>query len=90
MARGSAGLPDELYDRVVALPGVRRAAPALQIPGNLVGPKGQRGVTLLGADPRFVQLRGNLLKGFSSNRCRPAGHDRGAGAGGEGDRGQHR
>ncbi|MET0604673.1 MAG: hypothetical protein ABW167_22025, partial [Baekduia sp.] len=42
MARASAGLPDELYDRVVAMPGVRRAAPALQLPGNLVGPKGQR------------------------------------------------
>jgi putative ABC transport system permease protein len=69
MARASAGLPDELYDRVVALPGVRRAAPALQLPGNLVGPKGQRGVTLLGADPRFVQLRGNLLKGFSSKHA---------------------
>ncbi len=66
MARGSAGLPDDLYDRVIALPGVRRAAPALQLPGNLVGPDGQLGVTLFGADPRIVQLRGNLLKGFSS------------------------
>jgi putative ABC transport system permease protein len=66
MGRGSAGLPDELYHRVIALPGVRRAAPALQLPANLVGPNGQRGVSLLGADPRIVQLRGNLLKGFSS------------------------
>ncbi len=67
VVRGSDGLPDALYDQVIALPGVRRAAPVLQIPGNLVGPKGQRGVTLFGADPRIVQLRGNLLKGFSSN-----------------------
>jgi putative ABC transport system permease protein len=67
VARGAAMLPDELYDRVIALPGVRRAAPVLQIPGNLVGPNGQRGVTLFGADPRIVQLRGSLLKGFSSN-----------------------
>jgi putative ABC transport system permease protein len=67
VVRGPAGLPDALYDRVIALPGVRRAAPVLQVPGNLVGPKGQRGVTLFGADPRIVQLRGNLLKGFSSN-----------------------
>ena len=67
VARGSAMLPGELYDRVIALPGVRRAAPVLQIPGNLVGPDGQRGVTLFGADPRIVQLRGSLLKGFSSN-----------------------
>jgi putative ABC transport system permease protein len=67
VARGSAMLPDELYDRVIALPGVRRAAPVLQLPGNLVGPDGERGVTLFGADPRIVQLRGSLLKGFSSN-----------------------
>ncbi len=67
MSRGAGGLPDELYDRVIALPGVRRAAPALQLPGNLVGPRGQRGVTLFGADPRIVQLRGTLLQGFSSN-----------------------
>jgi putative ABC transport system permease protein len=66
ISRGSAGLPDRLYERVIALPGVRRAAPALQIPGNLVGPRGQRGVTLFGADPRIVRLRGDLLKGFSS------------------------
>jgi putative ABC transport system permease protein len=66
VARGSATLPDALYDRVIALPGVRRAAPVLQLPGNLVGPDGQRGVTLFGADPRIVQLRGSLLKGFSS------------------------
>jgi putative ABC transport system permease protein len=67
ISRGSVGLPDQLYDQVIALPGVRRAAPALQLPGNLVGPHGQRGVTLFGADPRIVRLRGNLLKGFTSN-----------------------
>jgi putative ABC transport system permease protein len=66
LARGGAGVPEQTYDAVVRLPGVRRAAPILQLPGNLVGPKGQRGVTLFGADPRIVQLRGNLLKGFSS------------------------
>jgi putative ABC transport system permease protein len=66
MSRGAAGLPDGLYDQVIALPGVLRAAPVLQVPGNLVGPRGERGVTFFGADPRIVRLRGNLLKGFSS------------------------
>jgi putative ABC transport system permease protein len=66
LSRGGVGVPEQLYDQVVRLPGVRRAAPVLQLPGNLVGPKGERGVTLFGADPRIVQLRGNLLKGFSS------------------------
>jgi putative ABC transport system permease protein len=65
LSRGSAGLPDQMYDQIMALPGVLRAAPVLQLPGNLAGPRGQRGVTLFGADPRIVQLRGNLLKGFS-------------------------
>ena len=66
LARGGIGMPEAMYDRVVALPGVRRAAPILQLSGNLVGPRGQRGVTLFGADPRIVRLRGNLLKGFTS------------------------
>jgi putative ABC transport system permease protein len=66
LSRGSAGMPEETYDKVIALPGVRRAAPVLQVPGNLVGPRGQRGVTFFGADPRIVRLRGNLLKGFTS------------------------
>jgi putative ABC transport system permease protein len=66
MSRGSSGLSERTYGQVIALPGVVRAAPVLQLPGNLVGPRGQRGVTLLGADPRIVQLHGDLLKGFSS------------------------
>lgn len=65
LARGSAGMPEAVYDQVIAIPGVRRAAPVLEVPGNLVGRKSQRGVTLFGADPRVVKLRGNLLQGFS-------------------------
>jgi putative ABC transport system permease protein len=65
-SRGSAGMPEQTYEQVIALPGVRRAAPALQIPGNLVGPRGDHGVMFFGADPRIVQLRGNLLQGFKS------------------------
>jgi putative ABC transport system permease protein len=65
VSRGTVGMPDQLYDRVIDLPGVRRAAPGLQLPGNLVGPSGQRAVTLFGADPRIVRLRGTLLRGFS-------------------------
>jgi len=66
LSRGSAGMPEQTYEQVIALPGVRRAAPGLQVPGNLVGPRGQRGVTLFGADRRMVRLRGNLLQGFTS------------------------
>lgn len=66
LSRGTAGIPESTYDDIVALPGVRRAAPVLQVPGNLVGPAGQNGVLFFGADPRIVRLRGNLLKGFNS------------------------
>jgi putative ABC transport system permease protein len=65
IARGGAGMPQAIYDEVIALPGVRRAAPILEKPGNLVGPRGQQGVTLYGGDPRILSLRGNLLRGFS-------------------------
>jgi len=65
-ARGATTIPEQAYARIVALPGVLRAAPALQVPGNLVGPRGAADVTFFGADPRIVKLRGELLRGFSS------------------------
>jgi putative ABC transport system permease protein len=67
LSRGSSNIPESTYDQIVALPGVRRAAPVLQVSGNLVGTHGQRGVMIFGADPRIVKLRGNLLKGFQSS-----------------------
>ena len=60
------GMPADVYDRSSAIPGVRRAAPVLQLSGNLEGPRGQRGVTVFGADPRIVRLKGNLLKGSAA------------------------
>jgi putative ABC transport system permease protein len=65
LSRGQTGMPEELYGKVAALPGVRSAAPVLEVPGNLLGRRGERDVTLLGADPRIVRLPGNLLKGFT-------------------------
>lgn len=66
LSRGNVGMPSGVYDQVLAIPGVRRAAPALQLNGNVEGPRGQRGVTVFGADPRIVRLKGNLLSGFTS------------------------
>lgn len=65
-ARSPDGFPQSTYDAVRDLSGVRNAAPILQAPANLVGPDGSRGVTVFGADPRIVQLRGSLLQGFSA------------------------
>jgi putative ABC transport system permease protein len=66
LSRGNVGMPAAVYEQVLAIPGVRRAAPALQLYGNVQGPRGQRGVTVFGADPRIVRLKGNLLSGFTS------------------------
>jgi putative ABC transport system permease protein len=66
LSRGQGGFPESTYDAIVRRPGVVRAAPVLQLPGNLVGPRGERGVTFLGADPRIVKLKGKLLQGFNS------------------------
>lgn len=66
VARSPAGLPQAAYDAASDLPGVRIAAPLLQAQANLVGPEGRRGITVFGADPRIVKLRGSLLSGFSA------------------------
>lgn len=65
VARGPDGLPVSLADRLRTIDGVRIAAPVLQVQANVVGPRGQQPVTIFGADPRVVQLRGNLLEGFT-------------------------
>ncbi len=67
VARGPDGLPEQAFDEIARLPGVRRAAPILQAQANLVGPHGRQSVTLFGADPRIVRLRGSLLQGFSAD-----------------------
>ncbi len=67
VARSPAGLPQSTFDAVRDLPGVRIAAPLLEAQANLVGPDGSRGITVFGADPRIVQLRGNLLQGFTAD-----------------------
>jgi putative ABC transport system permease protein len=69
LSRGAKPFPEQVYGQVIALPGVERAAPVLQVPANLVGPADTRDVILLGADPRIVKLRGNLLKGFRSSEA---------------------
>lgn len=65
-ARGSQGFPERLLDQVQRLPGVRSAAPILEVQANVVGPKGQQAVYLIGADPGFVRLGGSLLRHFSA------------------------
>lgn len=66
-ARDPNGFDESLLSSVRALPGVRSAAPILEAQANLIGPKGRRrSVDFIGADPRFVNLGGTLLRHFSA------------------------
>jgi putative ABC transport system permease protein len=67
LARGGTGFSEQTYDSVLAVRGVARAAPILQVPGSVSGPSGERDLMFFGADPRIVQLRGNLLQGFRTS-----------------------
>lgn len=69
VARGSGGVPQRISDVVRDMPGVRIAAPVLQVEAHLVGPRGSHPVTVFGADPRAVRLRGSLLQGFTPNEA---------------------
>jgi putative ABC transport system permease protein len=61
VARGPDGFPQAVAGQLRSA-AIRRAAPVLQAPGSLVGPRGRRPVTLVGADPRTIRLRGGLLR----------------------------
>lgn len=61
-ARDAHGLPASLISQVRKLPGVRVAAPLLEVSANAVGPKGSDSVELVGADGTLPQLEGALVK----------------------------
>ncbi len=63
-ARGPTGFDERLLAQVQRLPGVRQAAPVLEVPASAVGPSGQRGVELIGVDPRFALRGSTLLRRF--------------------------
>lgn len=69
VGRGGDGFSERTVEAVAALPGVRIAAPILQVQANVVGPGGARAVTVFGADPRTVKLRGSLLRGFTAREA---------------------
>lgn len=61
-SRGPGGMDQRVLREVQALPGVRTAAPVLEQSANAVGPSGQRGVELIGIDPRLALKGSRLLK----------------------------
>jgi putative ABC transport system permease protein len=69
-ARGPYGINAGIVPAIARLPGVRTAAPVLEVRANVRGPRGVRGVTLLGGDLRLASLDGRLMRAFASRNLR--------------------
>lgn len=65
-ARGPDGFDERLLTQVRDLSGVTSALPVLERQANVIGPRGQRAVDLVGTDPRFAHAGGPLLRRFSA------------------------
>src|ERR1700704_865697 len=61
-ARDNRGFDGSLLNQVASLPGVRAAVPVLEQNANVVGPRGQQSVDLVGTDPRLAHLGGRIVK----------------------------
>ncbi len=61
-ARAAGGFEESVLRRVRHLPGVRVAAPLLEINANAIGPKGSDSVELVGADSSLSELDGSLVR----------------------------
>jgi len=61
-ARDAHGLPEKLVTEARHLPGVRVAAPLLEVSANAVGRKGSASVELVGADGTLAELKGALVR----------------------------
>jgi putative ABC transport system permease protein len=61
-ARDAHGLPEKLVTEARHLPGVRVAAPLLEVSANAKGPKGSQSVELVGADGTLAELKGGLVR----------------------------
>lgn len=66
VARSPHGFSERLLPQVQGTPGVSAAAPVLETYATVAGPKGNRPVVLVGADPRFARLGGPLLRRFTA------------------------
>jgi putative ABC transport system permease protein len=66
IARDPQGFDERLLIKVRQLPGVLAAAPVLQRSVSVIGPSGAESVDLIGVDPSFVRLEGQLLAHVSA------------------------
>jgi putative ABC transport system permease protein len=61
-ARSAQGFPESTLEAVRRIPGVRVAAPLLEVGAQAIGPRGSESVQLVGADPSLAQLGGALVR----------------------------
>jgi putative ABC transport system permease protein len=61
VGRDPHGFPESMLGRVRGIPGVRTAAPLLEVGANAIGPKGSESVQLIGANPSLSRLGGTLV-----------------------------
>ncbi len=62
VAREEQGFPQRTLSLVRQIPGVRAAAPLLEVQANAIGPRGSASVELVGADSSLSDLGGALVR----------------------------
>lgn len=67
-ARSPEGFDQRILGEVQSLPGVVAAEPVLEVKANILGPRGQRAVDLIGTDPHFARTAGPLLHHFTATQ----------------------
>ncbi len=60
-ARSPSGFGEAMLSAVERVPGVAAVAPVLERSASIVGRGGERPITLVGLNPRFLSLKGNVL-----------------------------
>jgi putative ABC transport system permease protein len=68
LARDPHGFDQQLLGRVRSLPGVNGTEPVLEARATVIGPDGRRTVELIASDPRYADLGGALLQGFTATQ----------------------
>ncbi len=67
-ARGPEGVSERLVAEARRQPGVKVALPVFDKQINVIGPRGERAVYLIGVDPHAVRASGPLLRRFSARQ----------------------
>jgi putative ABC transport system permease protein len=67
-ARGPEGFPERVLAEVRNIPGVQVALPLFERQVNVIGPRHEQSVDLIGVDTRMVRASGKLLRRFSARQ----------------------